>query len=205
MKQVYTLKVSLTEDPKRFWRTIDVLSNFTVARVGYAILAAFEAEGSHLFSFNIKDTDYEFVYDDCAMLDIDVPPTSPDTVELPELGLSVGDHFNFVYDFGSDWEFDIEVVKIEDLEKGFSCLFPRITDGMGKGIIEDAIPFQLVEIADKNVEMDGPVEIISILTGEDEPEYEEYLDVIPYSIPKNNSALKRNILKLLHQYEDDDE
>ena len=49
MAQVYKFRVQLKELEKYIWRDIEISSLSSVAKLGYAILAAFEANASHLF------------------------------------------------------------------------------------------------------------------------------------------------------------
>ena len=53
MADVYKFKVKLREMEEYIWRDIEITSVSIVSKLGYAILAAFEAEGSHLFIIKI--------------------------------------------------------------------------------------------------------------------------------------------------------
>ena len=64
MADVYRFKVRLRELEDYIWRDIEITSVSTVAKLVYAILAAFEAEGSHLFCMKFGDERYEIVFDD---------------------------------------------------------------------------------------------------------------------------------------------
>ena len=59
MADVYKFKVKLREMEEYIWRDIEITSVSTVSKLGYAILAAFEAEGSHLFCMKFGDERYE--------------------------------------------------------------------------------------------------------------------------------------------------
>ena len=55
MADVYKFKVTIKEVPDKIWRDIEISSLSSVAKLGYTILATFEAAASHLFNikFNI--------------------------------------------------------------------------------------------------------------------------------------------------------
>lgn len=64
MADVYRFKVRLRELEDYIWRDIEITSVSTVAKLVYAILTAFEAEGSHLFCMKFGDERCEIVFDD---------------------------------------------------------------------------------------------------------------------------------------------
>ena len=143
MAQVYKLRVRLKELEKYIWRDIEISSLSSVAKLGYAILAAFEANASHLFCIEYSGMNYEFEFYN---MDYSNKQTvNPTTVKLQSLKLKVGDKLIMRYDYGADWEFDINVVSITEMKKGSGTHYPYITDGAGKGIIEDTSPGILFE------------------------------------------------------------
>ena len=200
MKKVINFRISLKEDKERFWREMEVSSGYTLARLAYAILSTFEFQAYHLFMFSINGQTYEFLYDD--FIDMDEENViEPNLVKLEEIDLKVGDKFDFIYDFGSNWEFCIEVLSITDMEKGMTSLYPRVLNGKGQKIIEDIIPDQLIEIADLN-EKNGFVDIIPILTGNNDEGYSEFENILPFYPPVNNNKLKREVSVFRKEYEE---
>lgn len=148
MADVYKFRVKLRELKKYLWRDIEVSSLSTVAKLGYAVLASFQAQGSHLFGITYNWFRYEFDCDedmyDCLDDDIeDVIP--PDTVKLSSLKLKIGDKMEMEYDYGAGWIFDIELISISPMVKGTGTHYPYITDGAGWGIIEDTGPGELLD------------------------------------------------------------
>ena len=88
MANVYKFRVKLQELEIYLWRDIEVSSLSTVAKLGYAILAAFQAQGSHLFGITYDNFRYEFDYDGEVFdsLDDDIEDViPPDTVKLSSL------------------------------------------------------------------------------------------------------------------------
>ena len=143
MADVYKFKVKLREMEEYIWRDIEITSVSTVSKLGYVILAAFEAEGSHLFCMKFGDERYEIVFDDFYE-DFDVEVIDPTSVKLSSLKLKSGDSLFLEYDYGAGWIFDIEFLSSAPLKKGTGTHYPYITDGMGWGIIEDTCPEELL-------------------------------------------------------------
>ncbi len=144
MADVYKFKIKLRELEEYIWRDIEITSVSTVAKLGYAILAAFEAEGSHLFCMNFGDERYEIVFDEDGYEDFDIEVVDPTSVKLSSLKLKSGDSLSLEYDYGAGWIFDIEFLSSTSLKKGMGTHYPYITDGMGWGIVEDTCPEKLL-------------------------------------------------------------
>lgn len=141
MADVYKFKAAIKEVPDKIWRDIEISSLSSVAKLGYTILAAFEAAASHLFNIQFKGKRYEIVFDD----EIE-PAIDPIGTKLSTLKLAVGDVMEMEYDYGAGWEFTIELLSITEMKKGSGNHYPYVTSGQGKGIIEDIPPFELAEI-----------------------------------------------------------
>lgn len=47
--QVYTFKITYADCDNRIWRTAAVSSNYTLAELGYMVLATFDTMAYHLF------------------------------------------------------------------------------------------------------------------------------------------------------------
>ncbi len=146
MADVYKFKVAIKEVPDKIWRDIEISSLSSVAKLGYTILASFEAAASHLFNIQFKGKRYEIVIDD----DLEFEPViDPIQTKLSALKLSVGDILEMEYDYGTDWEFTIKLVTITEMKKGSGNHYPYVTAGQGRGIIEDRPPFELAEIIEE--------------------------------------------------------
>lgn len=146
MADVYKFKVKLVDFENIIWRDIEITSVSSVAKFGYAVLAAFEGTGSHLFNIKHKGKQYEIVFDDDFP---DVPVIDPIKTKLSSLNLSVGDVLTMEYDYGAMWEFSIELISVNEMKRGMGKHYPYVTDGKGKGIIEDISPYELMEIVEK--------------------------------------------------------
>lgn len=53
------------------------------------------------------------------------------------------------YDYGAGWRFNIELLSVAEMKKGTGTHYPYITDGAGRGIIEDIGPGTLAEYIDQ--------------------------------------------------------
>lgn len=146
MADVYKFKVAIKEVPDKIWRDIEISSLSSVAKLGYTILAAFEAAASHLFNIKFKGKRYEIVIDDDFNFE---PVIDPIQTKLSALKLSVGDILEMEYDYGAGWEFTIKFVSVTEMKKGSGNHYPYVTAGQGRGIIEDRPPFELAEIIEK--------------------------------------------------------
>lgn len=146
MADVYKFKVTIKEVPDKIWRDIEISSLSSVAKLGYTILASFEAAASHLFNIKFNDKRYEIVIED----DFEFEPViDPIKTKLSALKLSIGDVLEMEYDYGASWKFTIKLVAITEMKKGSGNHYPYVTAGQGRGIIEDRPPFELAEIIEK--------------------------------------------------------
>lgn len=146
MADVYKFKVTIKEVPDKIWRDIEISSLSSVAKLGYTILATFEAAASHLFNIKFNGKRYEIVIED----DFEFEPViDPIKTKLSALKLSIGDVLEMEYDYGASWKFTIKLVAITEMKKGSGNHYPYVTAGQGRGIIEDRPPFGLAEIIEK--------------------------------------------------------
>ena len=53
------------------------------------------------------------------------------------------------YDYGASQEFTIELVSVETMKRGARTHYPYITDGAGRGIIEDTSPYELADMIEE--------------------------------------------------------
>lgn len=99
----YILKIVLTND---IWRKIELSSECDFDDLAIAIINAFEFDNDHLYAFSIGDeygNTHEISHPYC---DSHCATTE---VTLGEMGFEKGNAFHFVYDFGDNWRFTIQV------------------------------------------------------------------------------------------------
>lgn len=152
MAEIYKFKVRLSELENYIWRDIEITSISSVAKLGYAVLAAFSGAASHLFCIHANEKRYEFLYEGDDLFEEE--SFNPVIAKLSSLKLSIGDKLSMEYDYGAGWKFDIELVSKAEMKKGSGTHYPYITDGKGNGIIEDTSPGMLVEYIEQT-EKDG--------------------------------------------------
>lgn len=195
MADVYKFKVKLCELENVIWREIETTSVSSVAKLGYAVLAAFESTASHLFNIRFDGKRYEIVFEEDDF--DDEPAIDPIKTKLSTLKLNVGDKLSMEYDYGAGWEFEIELLSITEMKRGAGTHYPYVTDGKGKGIIEDTSPFELagmVERTDKNGTLP---QIMDMYSGK-----EVSWDYRKFDLEYCNVFFKDNVWKIQNAYEE---
>ncbi len=135
----YQLEAELKDFKPRIWRRFLIDSSSSLADLGYALVAMFEGQASHLFHF-WHPKDYGLCYE-CACYEpvenlgfgpIHFKAVDARSITLAKALPEVGSVINFEYDFGDSWDFKIKLKKIiggpHELE---------VIGGAGYGIIED--------------------------------------------------------------------
>lgn len=92
------------------WRKIAISSEDTLDDLHYAIQGAFDFDTDHLYAFfmdNRKWSEYSF----------ESPHSeegiSADEVKIGDLDLVVNQHILYLFDFGDEWEFDVQLVEVK--------------------------------------------------------------------------------------------
>lgn len=194
MADVYKFKVRLCELENVIWREIEITSVSSVAKLGYAVLAAFESTASHLFNMRFAGKRYEIVFEED---DFDNEPAiNPIKTKLSTLKLSVGDKLSMEYDYGAGWEFEIELLSITEMKRGAGTHYPYVTDGKGKGIIEDTSPYELAEMIEKT-DKEGTLPQIMDIYSDKEVSW----DYRKFDLEYCNVFFKDNVWKIQNAYE----
>ena len=142
--KVFTFHIVYEGLEEKIWRNIAVSSNYRLDQLGYAVLAAFDTMAYHLFEFNYKDDRFEIPSDDADEEQIDMA-----VFKLHQLDLKIGDRLRMDYDFGTTQTFWIELIGVEDMERGQGRRYPYITEGSGCGIIDDMSSDELQELIEQ--------------------------------------------------------
>ena len=186
--QIYTFKITYADCDNRIWRTVAVSSNYTLANLGYMVLATFDTMAYHLFNMKYKDTTYFLTEEDFE----DLPCEENEKFDLlglykvGNLGMNVGDIIEMTYDLGCCQVFDIELIEISDMPRGHGRAYPKILDGAGRGIVDDMPAFELIE-AIRKTDTDGHSGIYYSSDGfDDVPEW----DYRNYRVDWDNALLK---------------
>ena len=195
MADVYKFKVRLCELENIIWREIEITSVSSVAKLGYAVLAAFESTASHLFNIRLDGKRYEILFEDDGFNE--EPAIDPIRTKLSTLKLKVGNKLTMEYDYGAGWKFEIELLSITEMKRGAGTHYPYVTDGKGKGIIEDISPYELAEIIEKT-DMNGILPKITDMYSGKEREW----NYRKFDLEFCNVFFKDNVLKVQLAYEE---
>lgn len=153
--KVYTFRIAYEGLEDRIWRKAEVSSNYRLDQLGYLILAAFDTLAYHLFAFYFDNGQFEIPNEAAPFDQIDMAD-----FKLHQIGLKIGDRIRMEYDFGTTQSFWAELIRIEDMKRGWGRRYPYILDGAGRGIIDD-LPCEelreLVEQIDRNGQTDEPI------------------------------------------------
>ena len=153
--KVYTFHIGYEGLGEKIWRNIAVSSNYRLDQLGYTVLAAFDTMAYHLFEFYYKDGRFEIPNEDADEEQIDMA-----VFKLHQLELKIGDRIRMDYDFGTTQTFWIELIGIENMGRGQGRKYPHVTEGAGRGIIDDMPSDELQEIIeqiDKNGKTAEPI------------------------------------------------
>ena len=129
-RQIFQLKVSLTEVTPPVWRRVLVPGGFTLDRVHRAIQHAMGWHDCHLHSFEIDGRTYGEPDPDEELTPYDELDVRLDAVAGP------GSRFGYVYDFGDWWEHEVVVERVRPAEPGERL--PHCLDGAGACPPEEA-------------------------------------------------------------------
>lgn len=201
--QLYTFKITYADCDNKIWRIAAVSSNYTLAKLGYMILASFDTMAYHLFEMKFKGTTYFLTEEDFE----DLPNYDNERYDLSgvhkigTLGLNVGDTIQMTYDLGCCQVFNIELLEINDMLKGHGTAYPKILDGAGRGIVDDMPAFELLE-AIRKADENGHSEIYySSSCSDNAPEW----DYRNYRVDWDNTLLKGIIDRIRDGYENYEE
>lgn len=199
--QIYTFKITYANCDNKIWRTAAVSSNYTLAKLGYLILASFDTAAYHLFDIKYKDATYLLdgeLFEDFPFTGMGKYGLLGDT-KLGKLGMCIGDVMEMTYDQGCCQEFEIVLLEISDmpLHKGNS--YPKILDGAGRGIVEDLSDHELLDVI-KKIDQ-GRRSGINYLS----PRSHLKWDYRDYRVEYDNARLKGDIERIRYMYEEYDE
>lgn len=201
MTEVYTFRIFYEELGEKIWREAQVSSNYRLDQLGYLILAAFDTTASHLFLFKYNGDTYDLPDEYCdsdELLDVAM-------FRLRQLGMRAGDTMKMIYDFGTEQVFHLVLQDVAPMPKGESRRYPLISDGAGKGIIDDMSADELSELIEQ-IDREGHAdESVYDWRGEGPWDYRDF------DLESANARLKGEIRQIERAYapfwseEDDDE
>lgn len=194
--RVYSFHIAYEGFEDKIWRTVQVSGNNTLAQLGYLTLATFDLLAYHAFEFTYRNTPYVLPM----VLDEDDIEGAEDStqVKLCKMGLTVGEQFKMEYDYGCSQIFLVRLDAVSDMERGCGAHYPYVTDGRGRGILDDVPPEEFGEIIDR---IDA--------TGESDYRVERYgaeeiWDYRRFDLKIENMRLKGRIACIREAYEYDE-
>lgn len=195
MTKVLTFKVGIEGLEDKIWRKIEITDRRTVADLAYTILATFDSIAYHLYDIKYKDK----VYDCWVCIEDDhseIPPINAVVTKLSSIGLKENDTLEMRYDTGSTTTLKITYLESRNLENGNGKHYPYITDGAGRGMLDDMCDFELKEIVE-DIDKKGYSEHYFT------PGYKRTIkyDYRDFNIKNNNILLKGLMLEIKKGYE----
>ena len=163
MERIYQLNIELKESQPKIWRRIQVSGETTFSELHDIIQLTMGWGHDHMYEFMLKKTrifDFEEVFDD------GTDPLERDSNDtfLDEVVPRVKTKFTYIYDFGDNWEHQIEVEKIFPPEEGMT--YPICLEG------ERACP------PEDSGGIWGYQHKLEVLADESHPDYNDVLDWI---------------------------
>ncbi|MBM2816293.1 MAG: Plasmid pRiA4b ORF-3-like protein [Ignavibacteria bacterium] len=137
LKQVSTkilkLKILLLGSQPKIWRSILVMPDITFRQLHLYIQVAMGWKNYHMWGFESKKFDITPKIDNDPFDDLfgsgvsDKQLLDPDIELISKVFNSKGDNITYTYDYGDDWEHEIELDKFIDIDD--SIVYPVCTDG----------------------------------------------------------------------------
>lgn len=182
MTNILKLRIKITDIEPEIWREILIENNITFKKLHEIIQLSFGWTNSHLYNFDVNGILFSIPDIEFENNDLDIKN------KVTEFLIEKGQKVLYIYDFGDNWEHEIEIVEVLEKEKGIR--YPKCLDGSRNGPPEDCggVP--------------GYEDIIDALTIKDKSEYEDLLewlgdyDPAEFDIDKINKAIL-NIRKYL--------
>ena len=124
LKKAYVFRVALSDD-NEIYSDILIRADQTFEDLHEIIFEAFNRAEEHLYSFDIGGT--QVSSPDCELDDDELDASE---TKLEEISFEVGDGFGYLFDFGDEWQHDIELLEIVPVEK--TGEYPRILNSHGE-------------------------------------------------------------------------
>jgi hypothetical protein len=132
MSRVIRLKITLDRVKPPVWRRIEVLSDATLEELHLTMQAAMGWGNCHLYAFRTPRGDWSSIDPHFGVPDA----LSAETTTVAQLRRQGGARkFEYVYDFGDDWEHTVQVEAVLDGEP--EARYPRLLKARGACPPED--------------------------------------------------------------------
>lgn len=175
MPDILKLRIKISDIEPEIWREILIENDTTFKRLHEIIQLSFGWTNSHLYNFDVNGILFSMPDKEFEHNDLDVKN------KVTEFLIEKGQKAFYTYDFGDNWEHEIEIVDVLKKEKG--TRYPKCLDGRRNGPPEDCGGAP------------GYEDVIDALTGKDKSEYEDLLEWLgdydpeEFDIDKINKAI----------------
>ena len=132
--QIYQLKITLKGSRPPIWRRVLVPSGITFHRLHRIIQTVFDWQDCHLYEFSFSGANVSAPREDNLILPDPKPSKNARRLKIDRL-LTSERHCTYTYDFGDDWEHEIELEKVLEPEPGVS--YPFCNEGERHAPLED--------------------------------------------------------------------
>jgi len=105
---VYTFKVSLS---KSLWRKISVSHQHSLYNLHMVIQEAFDFDNDHLYAFYVGGNQRTGKPIYCTGTESE--GVTAEETTIADLGLYMGQKLLYLFDFGDEWKFDVELLSID--------------------------------------------------------------------------------------------
>ncbi|MEM1123999.1 MAG: plasmid pRiA4b ORF-3 family protein, partial [Bacteroidota bacterium] len=120
----YILKVGLLYEPK-IWRKVALNGEDTLLDLHQIIQKAFKFDDDHLYAFYMDKRRNRSINDPRGG-----DPPFVDDFQLGDLNLTINQRFFYLFDFGDSWEFTIDLLEIQEVDKKLKT--PKIIEKKGE-------------------------------------------------------------------------
>jgi hypothetical protein len=99
----------------RVWRRIAIVGQADLDRLAHVIIDAFEFTADHLYRFSYRNRFGVLVRINHPLLEMPPPLTSE--VRIGDLPLRPGEAMTYLYDFGDQWHFDVQLERLDPIDQ----------------------------------------------------------------------------------------
>ena len=175
MNRVVHFKITLLGSKPSIWRQFHIPEDYRFDRFHQVLQIVMGWENAHLHDFKFSNRKIGMLFDD--MWDFEEMEDET-KVYLRDVYLEIGSRFQYCYDFGDNWEHELEVEGITEYDES---IIPQCTSGAGACPLEDCGGIW------------GYSDILESLNTPNHPSYEEWSEWLPENFdPKRFSIVEIN-------------
>ena len=189
---IYFFQAAYDGLEEKIWRVIEVSGRYMLNRLGYCVLATFETQACHLFSLTAQGRRFVIPSGDAPL-----PPDTQDmaSLRLEELCLKLDDTIDLVYESDPVQTFHLKLLDTKPIRGGRGLLYPYVSAGSGRGIIEGLSTEELGELV-RQIRRSGRTD--RAVYYNDRPQPWDYRD---FAVEPDYKLLKKKILQIDERYQ----